>query len=636
MSALADVLLCRSAASEEASEKPFLAQAAVFSAAALGLHVAVLLSPAARWLSVMDPGSSLVQADLPIVTRLIEGAAVAAAVLLQPMIYWVIARGIGGSGSLQGTASVLWPIAALGVLLQGLAGAFGPFSLPAALGAFLIGLAWAFIATIRAAAGVQAFGQVRAFLAVGVTNALLLGFTSGTAQSLVKARASRRVKEASQAMEQRLESLALPVAAPSAPFSPNAAPLYEQSMALLPPLSDSDAAALGSMAARPWSDPDGRLANLLATVQPALDKFREAAALSRCDFTEGKMTARGVKTPPPYPKGFTLASSLAVLRGRQLEAQGDPAALGWFLAAMSQAGHLAQQRNFILSALLMRRLALLRAASPLLELVSDGQVNAAGYDLIDVALRAQPAPDFGAMVRDNFELVGAVEGLQAQTMLSTFSDETAAAALTRYEAARQRWLDAAVKAAEDGSPESMAAFDASFKAQTQSLHHGRQDPWKDCLQQPARFGECFAATPANPRPDYASLLTPLNAAEARLRLLAAGTALRRYELATRAPAADLQILVPQFLAALPEDPFDHGHPLKYRASPDGSWILYSVGPDKRDDAGAVLLPPPELWADGADLKGDIALAARPAPPPPPPPPQVSRRGTPRQSGGPRR
>ena len=41
---------------------------------------------------------------------------------------------------------------------------------------------------------------------------------------------------------------------------------------------------------------------------------------------------------------------------------------------------------------------------------------------------------------------------------------------------------------------------------------------------------------------------------------------------------------PEFLGSSPIDYFD-GHPLRYQLNADGSFILYSVGPDFRDDGG---------------------------------------------------
>jgi hypothetical protein len=43
-------------------------------------------------------------------------------------------------------------------------------------------------------------------------------------------------------------------------------------------------------------------------------------------------------------------------------------------------------------------------------------------------------------------------------------------------------------------------------------------------------------------------------------------------------------LVPQFLPAVPEDPFDH-KPLRYIRRSDTEWLVYSVGRNRSDDGG---------------------------------------------------
>ncbi|MEX0714734.1 MAG: hypothetical protein WD278_20530 [Pirellulales bacterium] len=89
-----------------------------------------------------------------------------------------------------------------------------------------------------------------------------------------------------------------------------------------------------------------------------------------------------------------------------------------------------------------------------------------------------------------------------------------------------------------------------------------------------------------------SLLLPaLNAAfeaaaraEARHQLALAAAAAARYKAAKGEQPADLDSLAPEFLRIPLVDPYD-GKPLKVAAAGDGL-IIYSIGPDGRDDGGA--------------------------------------------------
>lgn len=87
----------------------------------------------------------------------------------------------------------------------------------------------------------------------------------------------------------------------------------------------------------------------------------------------------------------------------------------------------------------------------------------------------------------------------------------------------------------------------------------------------------------------------------RLRLLVCHLALRRFWLSKQEYPAALEGLVPQFLVAVPLDPFTD-RALTYKKLPTG-YVLYSVGYDRVDDSGSptvpLTLPIP---------KGDIVVA----------------------------
>jgi hypothetical protein len=61
-------------------------------------------------------------------------------------------------------------------------------------------------------------------------------------------------------------------------------------------------------------------------------------------------------------------------------------------------------------------------------------------------------------------------------------------------------------------------------------------------------------------------------------------ALKRYELRHHQLPATLDELTPGLLKAVPIDCMD-GQPLRYRSRVDGTFLLYSVGEDGKDDGG---------------------------------------------------
>jgi len=68
------------------------------------------------------------------------------------------------------------------------------------------------------------------------------------------------------------------------------------------------------------------------------------------------------------------------------------------------------------------------------------------------------------------------------------------------------------------------------------------------------------------------------------RLLYVGYALHAYQLEHGQYPETLSSLCPDYLTAIPSDPFADAQPLKYRRTKTG-YLLYSIGPDARDDGG---------------------------------------------------
>jgi hypothetical protein len=108
---------------------------------------------------------------------------------------------------------------------------------------------------------------------------------------------------------------------------------------------------------------------------------------------------------------------------------------------------------------------------------------------------------------------------------------------------------------------------------------------------------------------------------ARLRCLAVALAAERYRLTHHAWPDSLDCLTPDFLSAVPLDPYD-GEPLRFRRTDEGV-VVYSVGEDRVDNDGELSLQ----GEPGTDL-GDRLFDERPlvkAPPPlvgPPEPPEI--------------
>jgi hypothetical protein len=82
------------------------------------------------------------------------------------------------------------------------------------------------------------------------------------------------------------------------------------------------------------------------------------------------------------------------------------------------------------------------------------------------------------------------------------------------------------------------------------------------------------------------------------RLTITAIALKRFQLRQGHFPATLGKLVPEFISAVPIDPMNI-QPLRYRLNADGTFVLYSVGEDGKDDGGDPTptnsKSPPDLW-----------------------------------------
>jgi hypothetical protein len=86
------------------------------------------------------------------------------------------------------------------------------------------------------------------------------------------------------------------------------------------------------------------------------------------------------------------------------------------------------------------------------------------------------------------------------------------------------------------------------------------------------------------RPNKYGALFNRTRAQTSIALTQAALAARAYQIEHKTPPASLQVLAPEYLAAVPNDPFELDAPLHLKREADGVQI-YSVGPDGLDDGG---------------------------------------------------
>ena len=129
-----------------------------------------------------------------------------------------------------------------------------------------------------------------------------------------------------------------------------------------------------------------------------------------------------------------------------------------------------------------------------------------------------------------------------------------------------------------------AASEKRFRTEPQPVDQGTPSS-RDALSyaavgwRRARYCISMCLLPLFERsPDKAAL------AEAQRDIAITALAIKRYQLRHGGLPDRLEALVPEFLPTVPRDWFADA-PLQYRTQPDGSFLLYSVGPDGEDNGG---------------------------------------------------
>ena len=85
-----------------------------------------------------------------------------------------------------------------------------------------------------------------------------------------------------------------------------------------------------------------------------------------------------------------------------------------------------------------------------------------------------------------------------------------------------------------------------------------------------------------------------------LRVARTGLALERHRLRNGAYPAKLTALVPDFIEAIPLDPFT-GKPLLYKLLSEKGCVIYSTGDDGVDDGGKKTNAAGERYEPGSDI-----------------------------------
>ena len=391
---------------------------------------------------------------------------------------------------------------------------------------------------------------------------------------------------------------------PAAAGQPNAADIYFKAGSLQP-LKKEESAKIEAALHKPWSDPDGSLAAALELNRPGMEMLRSASRLPHCDFLGKDITQRNLNTAVPQYGGMIHLTRLVLLAGRRAESAGQPEqALDNYLTALNVAAHCRLGMNGFLIAQLVPRLMVDDSYEALGSLLGQGRLPPSAYPLLRGALLR--LEDGGAVlarvINEDRGMFTDYQSLKLEQLLSYTFRGIREMMVTSYRRVEQD-LDGAIAAAIEKTDPKL--YDDKLKQLVQQ-HPGSS--FISCCRHLASFGECFITTPdGGPSlTQYHKLIFPARIADAKIRVLLAATVIKMYEMARGSAPNNLSELVPAFLERVPQDPFNANAPLRYGADAR-SWKVYSLGPNRRDEGGAVTYAAQDAdWEKPAE--GDIVLS----------------------------
>ena len=412
-------------------------------------------------------------------------------------------------------------------------------------------------------------------------------------------------------LSKKLETVPRPLIPQFGDGQENAAGLYRHAADKLARINDKDRGRASTAIFYGFTDEDGSLAAMLERQAEALDYFRKAAAVPHCNFAALSMKEKTSASALPFPDELTTLPLLTLVEARAFQAQGRlDLALDRLLAVVSAADHLGQQANFILAAALYRKELIDRLYTPAADLLAGRKLQEEDCRLLlrklDSALiRTRP---FGDALRERAELTLAGAEPLVKEYAAIFREPAAGTIVKDYLALQDGVLESLSAAAAHNAPGKYTEFMAGLTAETADIHKlyfGKKPSLTDCVWHPAKLPACCLAFRMSDFPDLAPIVGPYFVSEIKLKLLATAAAIRVYEFRYGRPPGSLNDLAPEYLTGLPLDTFA-SDVLKYSVKQDGAWLLYSVGPDRHDDNGAMECKDEE-WDGAAGLPGDLVF-----------------------------
>ncbi|KPJ62663.1 MAG: hypothetical protein AMS15_03160 [Planctomycetes bacterium DG_23] len=401
-------------------------------------------------------------------------------------------------------------------------------------------------------------------------------------------------------------ALSYPISAQEAiPSEENAAIYYNQAFELMKDFSDEDAFTRGlKIIEQGWKEEDKELEELLKANGPAFAEFAKGVAKEKCEFITGEITYDTFL--PHLAKARNLAR-LVILEARLYERNGSlERALQNCLNVTKLAHDIGKDR--VLVSKLVDIAIFNIAEDALLGLVRDERLTAQLArknlkGLLELEGRAVSAKEafMGEMTITDSSLRKLLAEIRkggerevprettivkiniAKELMSHIAgnEELSQRLLDEYNLIAKEYIDTIISLVEQGKYSEISSFSRTFfdKIRGETTPH-MQDILSGREKRPQIIAKAVSTVFL---PGMDRVATRVAEGDARSRLITTLFALRLFWMEKGHFPQSLEELAPQYLENVPLDPFDL-NPLRYKKL-QGKWIIYSIGPDGKDDGG---------------------------------------------------
>lgn len=399
----------------------------------------------------------------------------------------------------------------------------------------------------------------------------------------------------------------------------NAAVIYKESIANLKGIPDNFIDKTKDVINNGWLPEHNDLKEILSQNQKAIDEFKRAAQLTHCDFTFGKIVEKTASSPLPISGNIFTPARLVLLEARLYEKENKmDLALKDYISILKFKNHLDRQENFILffktagiitqkliyapltQYIIRKDLTLLecRALQDALLFMKDNRIGLEKVFEEEKEISRNTIRGLGVEAKPR----GKYNENFYQTLYKEFdnlSDE-----FSRY----------LIESVRENRPEiyeeKINAFNKELKKERIKLLIGGL---KNLIslrslddirgQSPFYIAKILVSLGAS---QYRRIITRYYVALAEFNALLAGVTVKLYEIKNSQTPDSLQKLIPDYIPALPEDPFDSFKPLKFKKREKG-WVIYSFGPDRSDNQANIIHSGKE---ESIDEVGDIVFLSQ--------------------------